>query len=144
DFALRQALGAVLHRNGYEVEQAENGAEALQKSLGGLFDAAVVDYQMAPSDGLEFLSQLRDIQPRCLRLLMSGVLDLPVVMHAINHGDVSRVVQKPFRLDAIVGALEELIAARSRREDLGRSAGDRTLQNQRRQLDECLSGNLLT
>jgi EAL domain-containing protein (putative c-di-GMP-specific phosphodiesterase class I) len=99
---------------------------------------------MAPSDGLEFLSQLRDIQPRCLRLLMSGVLDLPVVMHAINHGDVSRVVQKPFRLDAIVGALEELIAARSRREDLGRSAGDRTLQNQRRQLDECLSGNLLT
>ncbi len=143
DSALRQALGAVLHRNGYEVEQAENGAEALKKSLGGPFDAAVVDYQMAPSDGLEFLSQLRNIQPRCLRLLMSGVLDLPVVMHAINHGDVSRVVQKPFRLDSIVRALEELMAARSRREDLGRSASDRTRENQRRQLDACLSDGLL-
>jgi EAL domain-containing protein (putative c-di-GMP-specific phosphodiesterase class I)/CheY-like chemotaxis protein len=143
DSALRQALGTVLHRNGYEVEQAENGAEALQKSLGSLFDAAVVDYQMAPSDGLEFLSQLRDIQPRCVRLLMSGVLDLSVVMHAVNHGDVARVVQKPFRLDAIVKALEELIAARTRREDLGRSACDRSLQDQRRQLDECLGSDCL-
>jgi len=78
-----------------------------------------------------------------LRLLMSGALDLPVVMDAINHGDVSRVVQKPFRLDSIVRALEELIAARSRREDLGRSASDRTLEIQRSQLDECLSGGLL-
>jgi EAL domain-containing protein (putative c-di-GMP-specific phosphodiesterase class I)/CheY-like chemotaxis protein len=143
DSALRQALGAVLHRSGYHVELAGNGAEALKKSLARAFDAAVVDYQMAPSDGLEFLSQLRDIQPRCVRLLMSGVLDLPVVMHAINHGDVSRVVQKPFRLDAIVNALEELLAARTRREDLGRSASDRSHETQRRHLDDCLGQELL-
>ncbi len=143
DPALRYALGAVLHRNGYQVEQAANGADALQKSSQEPFDAALVDYQMAPGDGLEFLSRLRQIQPRCARLLMSGVLDFPVVMRAINHGDVSRVVEKPFRLDAIVAALEEVIAARSRLEHLGRSAGDRSLQVQRSQLDECLSGQLL-
>ena len=50
DSALRQALGAVLHRNGYEIEQAENGAEALKKSLDGPFDAAVVDYQSDACD----------------------------------------------------------------------------------------------
>lgn len=144
DPALRHALGAVLHRNGYKVEQAENGADALQKSCQEPFDAALVDYQMAPGDGLEFLSQLRRIQPRCVRLLMSGMLDFPVVMRAINHGDVSRVVEKPFRLEAIVAALEELIAARGRLEDLGKSAGDRSLQAQRHQLEECFRSELLS
>src|SRR5215831_3523334 len=138
DSALRHALTVVLHRNGYEIEQARSGIEALQKSVDGSFDAAVVDYQMAGGDGLEFLSQLRDLQPRCARILMSGALDLPVVMHAINRGEVSRVVEKPFRLSAIVTVLEELLASRHRLEDLGRRAGDRTLQDQRRQLDECL------
>src|SRR5215471_7964110 len=101
DHNLRRALGTALSRNGYEVEQAGNGAEALKVAVAESFDAAVVDYRMSPGNGLEFLSRLRDLQPRCARLLMSGVLNLPVVMHAVNRGEVSRVVEKPFRLEAI-------------------------------------------
>lgn len=143
DANVREVLRTSLSRNGYRVDQAGNGAEALKLAVNDSFDAAVVDYQMAPCNGLELLSRLRYLQPRCARLLMSGVLDLPVVMQAVNRGEVSRVIEKPFRLQTILGALEEVIATRDRLEELSRTAGDRNLQLQRVQLEECLSSEAL-
>lgn len=141
---VRHILHSVLERSGFEVDEAGDGAEALRKAIQSSYDGAVVDYQMPPPDGLELLSQLRDIQPRCVRILMSGALDLPVVMNAINRGEVSRVVQKPFSRQAILTALTESIAARARLEDLCVGARSDSLEEQRRQLEECLSGDYLS
>ena len=144
DASLRRMLRLVLQRSGHHVEEAEDGSEALRKATKDSYDAAVVDYQMPPPDGLELLSQLREMQPRCVRLLMSGTLDLPVVMDAINRGEVTRVIQKPFGRQAIVTALEDAIAARNRYEDQCIGALNHGFEAQRRYLEECLSTDVLT
>jgi EAL domain-containing protein (putative c-di-GMP-specific phosphodiesterase class I)/CheY-like chemotaxis protein len=144
DANLRQMLRLVLQRSGHEVQEAEDGSEALRKAARDTYDAAVVDYQMPPPDGLELLSQLREMQPRCVRLLMSGTLDLPVVMDAVNRGEVTRVIQKPFRQQTIVSALDEAIAARNRLEDLYIGALNDGFDAQRRYLEECLAEDGLT
>lgn len=144
DANVREALGLALSRNGYHVDQAESGTQALQVVADGFFDAAVVDYQMVPCNGIEVLSRLRDLQPRCGRLLISGVLDLPVVLQAVNRGEVSRVIEKPFRLHTMLDALKEVLATRDRLEELSRSAADRSLQLQRSQLEECLASETLS
>ena len=144
DSDVRHMLALVLQRGGFEVEEAQDGAEALRKAIKNGYDAAIVDYQMPPPDGLELLTQLRDVQPRCVRILMSGALDLPVVMNAINRGEISRVVQKPFSRQGILSALTESIAARTRLEELCVGAHSDSFEEQRRQLEECLSGSVLT
>ena len=118
DANLRMAIRIGLQRRDYEVDEAADGNEALRKAAAGLYDAAIVDFQIPPPDGLEILKQLHAFQPRCVRVLMSGVLDLPVVMHAVNRGEVSRIIAKPFHLDEMQGTVEEAIAARTRLEEL--------------------------
>jgi len=144
DLDVRRMLRFVLRRSGHETDEAQDGAEGLSKALAGTYDAAVVDYQMPPPDGLELLGRLRDIQPRCVRILTSGALDLPVVMNAINRGEVSRVVEKPFSRQTILEAIDEAVAARARLEELCIGARSDTFEMQRRQLEECLSGDVLS
>ncbi|HVO48242.1 MAG TPA: EAL domain-containing response regulator [Steroidobacteraceae bacterium] len=144
DPGLRNVLRTVLIRCGHQVEVAESGSDALQKATRDSYDAAVVDYHMPPPNGLELLTRLREIQPRCVRLLMSGTLDLPVVMDAINNGEVTRVIQKPFQRQVIVNALDEAIAARGRLEELYIGARHEAFDAQRRQLEECLSADALS
>ncbi len=144
DFNVRQTLNLMLRRSGFEVDEAKDGAEAVRKAIKNSYDAAIVDYRMPPPDGLELLIQLRDIQPRCVRILTSGSLDLPVVMTAVNRGEVSKVVEKPFSRQAILSALGESIAARTRFEELCLGARSEGLEEQRRHLEECLSDDLLT
>ena len=48
-----------LEKAGFEVEQAMNGLEAMEKALGGGFDLLVVDINMPKMDGLSFLRELR-------------------------------------------------------------------------------------
>jgi EAL domain-containing protein (putative c-di-GMP-specific phosphodiesterase class I) len=144
DSDVRRMLRLVLQRSGHEIDEAEDGAEGLRKATAGTYDAAVVDYQMPPPDGLELLGQLRDLQPRCVRILTSGALDLPVVMQAINRGEVARVVAKPFSRQAILEAIDDAVAARARLEELCIGARSDTFGVQRRQLEECLTGQVLT
>jgi two-component system chemotaxis response regulator CheY len=64
----RHALEAA----GFEVEQAINGIEAMEKVLAQSFDLAIVDVNMPKMDGLSFI--------RMLRRNGSDVAALPVLM----------------------------------------------------------------
>ena len=143
DNNLRSVLRAAMEHRGCDVEEAGDGAEALRRISADHYDAAVVDYQLPPPDGLEILRQLRTAQPRCVRVLMSGALDLPVVMGAVNRGEVSRLVAKPFRLEALFNALEEALAERGRLEQIYGRAQQDVLEQQRRELDACLGSCML-
>lgn len=50
---------AALESAGFEVEQAINGLEAMEKVLGQEFDLVIVDVNMPMMDGLSFLRRLR-------------------------------------------------------------------------------------
>ena len=48
-----------LERAGFQVEQAMNGLEAMEKTLDGRFDLLVVDVNMPKMDGFSFLREVR-------------------------------------------------------------------------------------
>jgi two-component system chemotaxis response regulator CheY len=49
----------ILERAGYEVDEALNGLEALEKLLMHTFDVMIVDVNMPRMDGMTFLQNLR-------------------------------------------------------------------------------------
>ncbi len=50
----------ILERGGFEVEQAINGIEAMEKVLAQNFDLAIVDVNMPKMDGFSFIRALRN------------------------------------------------------------------------------------
>jgi two-component system chemotaxis response regulator CheY len=53
----------VLERAGFEVDQAINGIEAMERILTKTFDLAIVDVNMPRMDGLSFIRALRAADP---------------------------------------------------------------------------------
>jgi len=113
DFSVVHTLRRVLEQEGILVSIADDGRDALQLASEATFDAALVDYQMPDMDGLQVLSRLREIQPQCLRLLVSGNLDVDIMLAAVNRGEVARVIRKPFNGEDLVGSLNEAFATQA-------------------------------
>lgn len=59
------------------------------------FNIAMVDYSLEGPNGLQVLKMLREIQPGCARVLISGHLQLPVIIEALNDGLIHQVLSKP-------------------------------------------------
>jgi DNA-binding response OmpR family regulator len=60
DLSMRLLLADYFRRLGYEVEEKESGAQALDLALSGNFDCFVFDVSMPDMTGLELLRRVRD------------------------------------------------------------------------------------
>ena len=69
---------SALEKAGFEVEQAINGIEAMEKVLSEPFDLVIVDVNMPRMDGFTFL--------RSLRTADAGVATLPALMITTESG----------------------------------------------------------
>jgi two-component system chemotaxis response regulator CheY len=56
---VRRFYRQALERAGFEVDEALNGVEALEKVLGESYDLVIVDVNMPQMDGMTFLRTLR-------------------------------------------------------------------------------------
>jgi two-component system chemotaxis response regulator CheY len=63
---------AALEKAGFEVEQAINGIEALERALSQSFDLVIVDVNMPRMDGFTFV--------RALRRIATDVASMPALM----------------------------------------------------------------
>ena len=59
--SMRQMVGFTLKRGGYEVVEAENGQDALNKLQGGPADLVITDLNMPVMDGITLIQKLRQM-----------------------------------------------------------------------------------
>ena len=59
DSSLRRALISILQKNHYTAEAVDNGDDALDYLLSGLYDAAILDIMMPVMDGVSVLVEVR-------------------------------------------------------------------------------------
>lgn len=112
---VRRAVSRVMNRLGHTVCEAPDGVAAIRLAQESSFDIAFVDFDMPGGpDGLSVLSRLRELSPRCVRVLMTGRTDFPLVVDAINKGEVLRVLAKPFHAAQLELLLNDLIEAARR------------------------------
>jgi two-component system chemotaxis response regulator CheY len=101
--AIRTILGKMLQDRGYEVDEACDGAEALEKVLAGPPpDVALVDWNMPEMNGYEFVQAAR-ANPALdtMRLMMvTTESELNKVMEALEAG-ADEYVMKPFTVEII-------------------------------------------
>lgn len=102
-----RGLAVVLRRAGWDVLVAEGVGEARELLADDDVDAAIVDYDLGDHDGLSLLAYLRDMSPTCVRVLMTGHDDLPLVVAAVNRGEAFKVLRKPFQYPELLMLLEQ-------------------------------------
>ena len=103
DAEIREIVATVLEDDGYRVDTASNGAEALRKANDHQPDAVVLDAMMPVMDGWEFLAQwrTRPVEDRAPVLVVSAVRDWRTALDSGAQGYLS----KPFDLDTLESTL---------------------------------------
>src|SRR5271154_4876337 len=108
DRRLRNALRRVLVSNGFEVEVAGDGDEALGRLRAGSFDAVVLDVMMPGSDGMEVCEQLRAAGDQ-LPVLMLTARDAVRDRVAGLEAGADDYLVKPFANEELVARLRALL-----------------------------------
>ncbi|MEL6349389.1 MAG: EAL domain-containing response regulator [Myxococcota bacterium] len=134
-------IGRALRRAGHEVHETAGGPAAFRLAGHRAFDVAIVDYAMPGQDGLAVLQRLREMQPGCMRILASDMIDRPVAIDAINRGEISRVLEKPFDPTTLVETIDEILDMRRRLDELVQVQRIAAHHEERRVLTRCLNGS---
>jgi response regulator RpfG family c-di-GMP phosphodiesterase len=103
------ALRETLKRDGYEVVTANNPIKALELLKQGAFSVVITDYQMPMLTGLEFLAQVKQLQPDATRILITAVLSLSTVVDAINKGEIYRFIVKPWLREELLATVKNAV-----------------------------------
>ena len=140
DEELLELLGTVLRRAGYSVVSTHTAEAALGLVRDFGFDLAICDRHLPGMDGIELLEQLRHAQPMCARVLLTGGLDLPTTLSAVNRGAVGRVLEKPVRGSALRNVVAEALEGRRRIAEAYGGLQERALAAERDRLLQALGG----
>ena len=108
DATIRELLRLVLEEEGYEVIEAANGAEGLQRYQAIPTDLVITDLMMPGMDGLELIKALQRVMPTPALMAISG--DQAALTQAREL--TPHTFAKPLPLEQILAAVQALISAR--------------------------------
>lgn len=111
EILLREALKEWLEDDGYNVEIAQSGEEAVEKIKQDEFGVVVLDLRLPGIDGLQAFEEAKDIKPGTKGLIITAFPSEETQRRAKEIGLID-YLPKPFKIEdlekIISGALEEL------------------------------------
>jgi two-component system response regulator (stage 0 sporulation protein F) len=103
DPGIRVLVTRILTRNGFLVESARDGAEAIEKVLQHDYKVITLDLMMPRIDGFAVVKYLSEHRPEMLANVIVVTAFGPNAREKVCP-PVVRVVEKPFELNALVAA----------------------------------------
>jgi two-component system nitrogen regulation response regulator NtrX len=106
--AIRDSLHMILEYEGYRVDEAANGSQALTKVAERAPDAVLLDIKMPEMDGMELLKALRERGYEMPILMISGHADVQTAVEATRRGAYD-FFEKPLQRERVLLALRNAV-----------------------------------
>jgi len=86
EFSVRDSLYNWFKNEGYRVDTAENGMEALRKLQEGPWDIALVDIKMPGMDGMELQRHIKKIDSTIILIIITAYATVDTAVEAMKEG----------------------------------------------------------
>lgn len=117
DKAIIKSLKDILQSEGYSVDTAENGREAIQKSKEKFFNMALLDIKLPDMEGTKLLTMLHQGLPKMMKIMITGCPSLENAAEALNQGADAYII-KPVNPDKLLALIEEKLQEQSQAEQM--------------------------
>ncbi len=104
---INDSLSFILEKEGYIVEQAENGKVAYDKILSSYYDLVITDIEMPMMKGTELLEKISAITPQTLVIMITAYGSLETTIKALRSGAQDYIL-KPIEFDEILIKIKRL------------------------------------
>jgi DNA-binding response OmpR family regulator len=105
---IRELVREQLEENGYLVQTAGDGEEAMQMLGAATYDLALLDIRMPRRDGLAVLRHIRAQNLPCRVIMLTGVDELSVAIGAVKLG-ADDYITKPYSLEALLACIDRVL-----------------------------------
>ncbi len=106
DESIRTVLSTILSDEGYSVDMARTGKEAVKKSNTKLYNLALIDIRLPDTEGTTLLTRIKKTSPRMRKIIITGYPSLQNAVDALNKG-ADAYVMKPFDMRKVLATIEE-------------------------------------
>jgi len=87
-------LTILLKREGYNIETASTGKEALEKTADNFYSLILIDRKLPDIDGVQLVTKMQNTDPKVRKVIFTGFPSLNNVQQAIDFG-VDAYLTKP-------------------------------------------------
>ena len=112
DPSIRRLVKMVLLREGYQVDVASDGVEAVLKLGLTDYDVIILDLMMPNLDGFTFMSTMAESDPSRLKRVIVTSAASPAVIRERMTGSPFDVLPKPFDIRALAERVRSCIESR--------------------------------
>jgi two-component system, chemotaxis family, chemotaxis protein CheY len=105
---MRMMIRDILAREGYVIQEAVNGRDAIEKFRESRPDLVTLDITMPEMDGVEALRAIREIDPEARVLMVSAMGQQKMIVDALESGAADFLV-KPFQPTKVLQTVKKCL-----------------------------------
>ena len=106
DEGIRKVVAEALRSEGYLVDTASNGKEAVEKSQSNFYNLALIDIRLPDMEGTKLLTSMRETTPEMIKIILTGYPTLQNAIDAVNKGAHGYLV-KPINMVELLRTVEQ-------------------------------------
>lgn len=106
DPTIRNTVEAALKLEGYIIETAETGKEAIEKSKENFYNLALIDIRLPDLEGTQLLKKLKERTPKTRKIIITGYPTMPNAVEAVNKNADAYLI-KPVEMEKILETVKD-------------------------------------
>jgi len=106
DKSILRTFTRILQKNGYEIDTAETGKEAIEKADKKHYDLALVDIRLPDMDGTDLLAKIKKQLQNTIKIMITGFPSIESGVKALDGGADAYLV-KPVKPEELLMLIEE-------------------------------------
>jgi len=106
DQVILKSLEGVLRIEGYRVDTAETGQEALRKFHDSFYNLVLLDIKLPDMDGTKLLSKIHMTEPKTMKIMVTGYPELDNAVQSLNSG-ADAYLMKPVNPKMLLKVVKE-------------------------------------
>lgn len=101
-----KTLSLILEGEGYSVDVANSGVEAIEKSKEKVYNVALLDIVLPDMAGTELLKKLHETTPKMIKIMVTGYPNLQNAVEALNYNADAYLI-KPVNHEKLLEVIRE-------------------------------------
>ena len=106
DESIRTTLKAILEDEGYFVNTAASGKEAIQKTQETAYNLTLLDIRLPDIEGVELLKLLKENIPRTRKIMLTGYPSIQNAVAAVNKNADAYLI-KPVDIEKLLATVKD-------------------------------------
>jgi len=118
DETITAVFRAGLKQEGFNVDVAATGKEAIEKSNSQVYNLALIDIRLPDMEGTKLLTEMKETTPKMRKIIVTGYPDLQNAIVSVQKG-ADFYITKPTKIDELVKIVREQLQKQREEKEYG-------------------------